>query len=89
MRITINRIRGSLAHKVGSGQAVFRSDGILARNTWKKCQKYRQRRQLGVYWSVAEMQNGNPGNMNPTAAGNFQLRAGHPQLGWAYIKAGR
>jgi putative component of toxin-antitoxin plasmid stabilization module len=35
------------------------------------------------------MQNGNPGNMNPTAAGNFQLRVGHPQLGWAYIKAGR
>jgi hypothetical protein len=23
MRITINRMRGSLAHKVGSGQAVF------------------------------------------------------------------
>jgi hypothetical protein len=33
MRITINRMRGSLAHKVGSGQAVFRPDGILARNT--------------------------------------------------------
>jgi hypothetical protein len=31
MRITINRMRGSLAHKVGSGQAVFRPDGILAR----------------------------------------------------------
>ena len=64
-------------------------DGILARNTWKKWQKYRRRRQLGVYWSVAEMQNGNPGNMNPTAPGNFQLRAGHSQLGWEYIKAGR
>jgi hypothetical protein len=87
MRITINRMRGSLAHKVGSGQAVFRPDGILARHTWKKCQKYRQRRQLGVYWSVAEMQNGNPGNMNPTTAGNFQLRAGHLQLGWAYIQS--
>jgi hypothetical protein len=24
MRITINRMRGSVAHKVGSGQAVFR-----------------------------------------------------------------
>jgi hypothetical protein len=32
MRITINRMRGSLAHKVGSGQAVFRQDGILARH---------------------------------------------------------
>jgi hypothetical protein len=32
MRITINRIRGSLAHKVGSGQAVFRPDEILARH---------------------------------------------------------
>ena len=31
MRITINRMRGSLAHKVGSGQAVFRPDGILTR----------------------------------------------------------
>jgi hypothetical protein len=30
MRITINRMRGSLAHKVGSGQAVFRPDGIWA-----------------------------------------------------------
>ena len=89
MRITINCMRGSLAHKVGSDQAVFRPDGILARHTRKKCQKYRQLRQLGVCWSVAEMQNGNPGNMNPTAADNFQLRAGHPQLGWAYIKAGR
>jgi hypothetical protein len=89
MRITINRMRGSLAHKVGSAQAVFRPDGILARHTRKKCPKYRQRRQLGVYWSVAEMQNGNPGNMNPTAACNFQLRAGYLQLGWAYIKAGR
>jgi hypothetical protein len=38
MRITINRMLGSLAHKVGSGQVVFRPDGILARNTWKKCQ---------------------------------------------------
>jgi hypothetical protein len=27
MRITINRIRGSLAHKAGSDQAVFRPDG--------------------------------------------------------------
>ena len=33
MRITINRMRGSLAHKVGSGQVVFRPDGILARHT--------------------------------------------------------
>jgi hypothetical protein len=32
MRITINRMRGSLAHKVGSGQAVFRLDGSLARH---------------------------------------------------------
>jgi hypothetical protein len=32
MRITINRMRGSLAHKVGSGQAVFRPDGIWARH---------------------------------------------------------
>jgi hypothetical protein len=32
MRITINRMRGNLAHKVGSGQAVFRPDGILARH---------------------------------------------------------
>ena len=69
--------------------SLLHPDGILARHTWKKCQKYRQRRQLGVYWSVAEMQNGNPGNMNTTAAGNFQLRAGHLQLDWAYIKAGR
>ena len=61
MRITINRMRGSLAHKVGSGQAVFR--GM-------------------EFWRGT-------GNMNPTATGNFQLRAGHPQLGWAYIKAGR
>jgi hypothetical protein len=29
MRITINRMRGSLAHKVVSGQAVFRQDGIF------------------------------------------------------------
>ena len=28
MRITINRIRGSLAYKVGPGQAVFRPDGM-------------------------------------------------------------
>jgi hypothetical protein len=32
MRITINCMRGSLAHKAGSGQAVFRQDGILARH---------------------------------------------------------
>jgi hypothetical protein len=32
MRITINRMRGSLAHKIGSGLAVFRPDGILARH---------------------------------------------------------
>ena len=32
MRITINRMRGSLAHKVGRGQAVFRQDRILARH---------------------------------------------------------
>jgi hypothetical protein len=81
MRITISRMHGSLAHKVGSGQAVSRPDNFGEAHTWKKCQKYRQRRQLGVYWSVAEMQNGNPGNMNPTAAGNFQRRAGHPN--WA------
>jgi hypothetical protein len=36
MRININRMRGSLAHKVGSGQAVFRPDGILARHTLPK-----------------------------------------------------
>ena len=36
MRITINRMCGSLAHKVGSGQAVFRPDGILARHTLPK-----------------------------------------------------
>jgi len=59
----------------GSDQAVFRPDGIFG--------------EAQVYWSVAEMQNGNPGNINPTTAGNFQLRAGYPQLGWAYIKAGR
>jgi hypothetical protein len=33
MRITINRMRGSLAHKVGSGQAVFRPDEVFARHT--------------------------------------------------------
>jgi len=32
MRITINRMRGSLAHRIGSGQAVFRQYGILARH---------------------------------------------------------
>ena len=32
MRITINRMRGSLAHRIGLGQAVFRQDGILARH---------------------------------------------------------
>jgi hypothetical protein len=32
MRISINRMRGSLAHKVGSSQAVFRQKGILARH---------------------------------------------------------
>ena len=36
MRITINRMRGSLAYKVGSGQAVFRLDGILARDAFPK-----------------------------------------------------
>ena len=35
MRITINRMRGSLAHKVGSGRAVFRPDEILARHNPK------------------------------------------------------
>ena len=29
MRITINRMRGSLAHTVDSGQVVFRQDGIF------------------------------------------------------------
>src|ERR1035438_6064410 len=33
MRITINRMRGSLAHKIGSGQAVFSPDEILAKRT--------------------------------------------------------
>jgi hypothetical protein len=33
MRITINRMRRSLAHKFGSGQAVFRPDGILTRHS--------------------------------------------------------
>jgi hypothetical protein len=32
MRITINRMRGSLAHKVRSGQAVSRPDENLARH---------------------------------------------------------
>jgi hypothetical protein len=32
MRITINRMRGSLAHKIGSGQAVFSPDEILAKH---------------------------------------------------------
>jgi hypothetical protein len=32
MRITINRMRGSLAHKVDSGQAAFRPEGILTRH---------------------------------------------------------
>jgi hypothetical protein len=32
MRISINRMGGSLAHKVGSDQAVFRPDEILPRH---------------------------------------------------------
>jgi hypothetical protein len=32
MRITINRMRESLAHMFGSGQAIFGQDGILARH---------------------------------------------------------
>jgi len=36
MRISINRMRGSLADKVGSGQAVFRRMEFLARHTLPK-----------------------------------------------------
>lgn len=32
MRITINRMHGRLPHTVGTGQAVFRQDGILVRH---------------------------------------------------------
>jgi hypothetical protein len=32
MRITITRMPGSLAHKVGSGQTVFCPDDILAKH---------------------------------------------------------
>jgi hypothetical protein len=32
MRITINRMRGSLAHRIRSGQSVFRQDQIFARH---------------------------------------------------------
>ena len=74
MRITINCMRGSLAHKVGSDQAVCRPDGILARHRYigplPRCKM-----EIREY--------------HPTAAGSFQLRAGYPQLGWEYIKAGR
>jgi hypothetical protein len=42
MRITINRMRGSLAHKVGSGQSVFRQMEFWRGTPFQNCSRHQK-----------------------------------------------
>ena len=56
---------------------------------WKRMQKDRERRQMGVYWLPAERQNGNSGLLNVQTVQREHL-ASHSHIGAAVnVEAGK
>ena len=54
MRITINRMRGSLAHKVGSGQAVFRQMKFWRGTPLQNCSRHQKQVPFAPRWHFGE-----------------------------------